>query len=162
VPDLAIDGADEIERGSLALIKGLGGALLREKIVAAAARRFVVIADDRKPVDRLGAHAPLPVEVVRFGHPVTARRLEGLGGAPVLRRGADGAPFVTDGGNVVYDCAGFAPIADPAALEARLAAAAGVVGSWLFVGLASAAYVGDAEGGVRILHRDGDAFPRQE
>jgi ribose 5-phosphate isomerase A len=152
-PDLAIDGADEIERGSLALIKGLGGALLREKIVASAARRFVVIADDAKPVDRLGQRAPLPVEVIAFGHEVTASRLAALGGAPVLRRAGDGAPFVTDGCNLVYDCAGFAPIEDAAALEARLAATVGVVESGLFVGLAAAAYVGDASGGVRILHR---------
>jgi ribose 5-phosphate isomerase A len=149
--DLAIDGADEIEIGSLSLIKGLGGALLREKIVAAAAARFVVIADDGKPVTRLGEHAPVPVEVARFGHEATARRLADLGGAPALRRGTEGAPFVTDNGNYVYDCTGFAPIADAASLEARLAAIVGVVASGLFVGLASAAYVGDDSGAVRIL-----------
>ena len=90
--DLAIDGADEVERKTLSLIKGLGGALLREKIVASAARRFVVIADDSKPVALLGERAPLPVEVVTYGHEVTARRLAELGGEPVLRRDASGAP----------------------------------------------------------------------
>ncbi|MGH7074282.1 MAG: ribose-5-phosphate isomerase RpiA [Stellaceae bacterium] len=152
-PDLAIDGADEIEEGSLSLIKGLGGALLREKIVAAAAHRFVVIADDAKLVPQLGARAPLPVEVVGFGHEVTARRLTALGGAPVLRRGGDGAPFMTDGGNLVYDCAGFAPILDAVALEGRLAATVGVVANGLFIGLAASAYVADASGEVRILQR---------
>ena len=84
--DLAIDGADEVERGTLRLIKGLGGALLREKIVAQAAARFVILADASKVVDTLGARAPLPIEVTRFGHEQTARRIAALGGAPTLRR----------------------------------------------------------------------------
>jgi ribose 5-phosphate isomerase A len=150
-PDLAIDGADEIELGTLALIKGLGGALLREKIVASAARRFIVIADDRKPVERLGQRAPLPVEVTIFGHEVTARRLRDHGGAPVLRRAGDGTPFLTDSANYIYDCGGFAPIADAAALEALLAGTVGVVESGLFVGLASEALIGDASGAIRRL-----------
>ncbi|MBV9811418.1 MAG: ribose 5-phosphate isomerase A, partial [Acetobacteraceae bacterium] len=94
--DLDIDGADEIERGTLRLIKGLGGALLREKIVRQSARRFVVIGDTSKPVAILGERAPLPVEVIRFGHRATARRIEALGGVPRLRAGPDGAPFATD------------------------------------------------------------------
>jgi ribose 5-phosphate isomerase A len=152
--DLAIDGADEVERGSLALIKGLGGALLREKIVAVAARRFVVIADDGKLVERLGQQAPVPLEVVAFGHEATARRLADLGGAPVLRRDPSGAAFITDGGNILYDCAGFAPIADAAALAARLDATVGVIESGLFIGLAAEAFVADASGAVRSLHPD--------
>ncbi|HEX4114015.1 MAG TPA: ribose-5-phosphate isomerase RpiA [Stellaceae bacterium] len=149
--DLAIDGADEIALGSLALIKGLGGALLREKIVACAARRLVIIADDSKKVEMLGGIAPVPVEVVSFGHEVTARRLGEMGGKPQLRRDQDGAPFISDGGNILYDCAGFAPIRDPAGLQAWLAATVGVIESGLFVGLAAEAYVADASGGVQIL-----------
>jgi len=152
--DLAIDGADEIELGSLTLIKGLGGALLREKIVASAARRLVIIADGSKEVERLGQIAPVPVEVVSYGHEVTARRLGELGGKPVLRRDAAGAAFITDGGNILYDCAGFAPIRDPAALQARLDATVGVIESGLFVGLAAEALVGDSDGAVRILRPD--------
>jgi ribose 5-phosphate isomerase A len=149
--DLAIDGTDEIELGSLALIKGLGGALLREKIVACAAHRLVIIADDTKKVEQLGRIAPVPVEVVSFGHEVTARRLADLGGKPVLRRDATGAPFVSDGGNILYDCGGFTPIRDPAGLQARLAATVGVIESGLFVGLATTAYIADALGAVQIL-----------
>ena len=101
--DLAIDGADEVEEASLCLIKGHGGALLREKIVASSARRFVVIVDESKVVPRLGTRMSVPVEVVRFAHVATARRLERLAGPAVLRPGADGAPFITDNGNVIYD-----------------------------------------------------------
>lgn len=152
--DLAIDGADEVERGTLRLIKGLGGALLREKIVAQAARRFVVIADAAKLVDTLGTHAPLPVEVVRFGHAATARRLAELGGRPVLRRvsGAE-AVFVSDGGNVIYDCHGFAPIRDPFTVQRELCAIAGVVESGLFCDLAERALIGAADGSVTVLER---------
>jgi len=131
--DLAIDGADEVEIGTLRLIKGLGGALLREKIVAQSSRRFVVVADESKKVARLGDRAPLPVEVARYGHLSTAHRIGALGGGPVLRLGADGAPFVTDGGNVVYDCRGFAPILDPFTLQRALHAIAGVVETGLFL-----------------------------
>jgi ribose 5-phosphate isomerase A len=152
--DLAIDGADEIELGSLALIKGLGGALLREKIVACAARRLIIIADDSKKVERLGQIAPVPVEVVAFGHEVTARRLADLGGKPVLRRDASGAPFISDGGNVLYDCRGFAPLTNPAGLAAELDETVGVIESGLFVGLAAEAYVADALGAVQILRPD--------
>ena len=91
--DLTIDGADQIARRSLALIKGLGGALLREKIVAAASDRLIIVADDRKLVDRLGETTPVPVEVVPFGWETTAIRIERLGGQPRLRAGTDGAPY---------------------------------------------------------------------
>ncbi len=91
--DLTIDGADQIARRSLALIKGLGGALLREKIVAAASDRLIIVADDRKLVDRLGETTPVPVEVVPFGWETTAIRLERLGGQLRLRVGTDGAPY---------------------------------------------------------------------
>jgi ribose 5-phosphate isomerase A len=152
--DLAIDGADEVETGTLNLIKGAGGALLREKLVASAAQRFVVIADRSKCVPRLGSFAPLPVEVVSFGHEVTARRLADLGGTPILRRDGTGAPFVTDSGNVLYDCRGFAPIEDPIALGTRLATTVGVVDSGLFIALAAEAYIADEAGAVQILRPD--------
>ncbi len=148
---LAIDGADEVERGTLRLIKGLGGALLREKIVAEAAQRFVVIADASKLVDRLGEHAPLPVEVVRFGHAATARRLADLGGQPVLRRVQGETVFVTDGGNVIYDCAGFAPIRDPFTLQRQLGSIAGVVETGLFLEHADRALIGSPDGTVTVL-----------
>jgi ribose 5-phosphate isomerase A len=141
--DLAIDGADEIGP-RLALIKGGGGALLREKLVAAAARRFVVVADSSKLVETLGRF-PLPVEVVQFGWELTARRVSGVTRVePVLRRGADGAPFVTDNGNYILDC-GCGEIPDPARTERELKSLAGVVESGLFVGMADAAVVAGEE-----------------
>jgi ribose 5-phosphate isomerase A len=152
--DLAIDGADEIELGTLSLIKGLGGALLREKIVASAAALFVIIADDSKRVDRLGKIAPVPVEVVSYGHEVTARRLAELGGKPVLRRDANGAPYVSDGGNILYDCTGFVPVGDAEGLTEALDGTIGVIEHGLFVGMASEAYVADAAGAVQILRRE--------
>ncbi len=151
--DLAIDGADEVERGTLRLIKGLGGALLREKIIAEAARRFVVIADDRKVVNVLGERAPVPVEVARFGHPATARRLADLGGRPVLRRVQGETVFVTDGGNVIYDCAGFAPIRDPFTLQRDLDAIAGVIETGLFLECAERALIGATDGSVAVMER---------
>jgi ribose 5-phosphate isomerase A len=155
--DLVIDGADEVERASLALIKGHGGALLREKIVAAASRRLVIVVDETKLVERLGAK-PVPVEIVRFGWEVTYRRLLELAASVTLRRKTDGGAFVTDGGNFIADCA-FGPIADPAELAQRIKALIGVVESGLFIGLAKAAVVAGA-GGVRVLTRaDGDKSP---
>jgi ribose 5-phosphate isomerase A len=151
--DLAIDGADEVERGTLRLIKGLGGALLREKIVVEAARRFVVIADTEKIVDTLGRRAPLPVEVVRFGHAATARRLADLGGRPMLRRERGETVFVTDGGNVIYDCPGFAPIRDPFSLQRDLRAIAGVVETGLFLERTACALIGAPDGSVTVLER---------
>ncbi len=149
--DLAIDGADEVEAGTLRLIKGLGGALLREKIVAELARKFVVVADDGKLVQCLGERAKLPVEVTRFGVAATSRRVADLGGAPVLRAGANGAPFVTDGGNFVLDCGGFAPIRDPFTLQRQLRSIAGVVETGLFLQLAQSALIAGADGSVREL-----------
>lgn len=146
--DLTIDGADEVHTGTLDLIKGLGGALVREKIVAAASRRMIVIVDESKLVTRLGG-VRLPVEVVRFGWQATLRHLERAGAAGVLRQ-ADGAPFVTDNGNHIIDCQ--VDIPDPAALDARLNAIPGVVMSGLFIGIASRVIAG-TESGPRILDR---------
>jgi ribose 5-phosphate isomerase A len=129
--DLVLDSADEIDP-SLELIKGLGGALLHEKIVAASARRMIVIGDETKLVSQLGTHAPLPVEIIPFGMPLCARRLAELGAIPTLRRAPDGAPFCTDEGNTILDCR-FAAIADPLALGAAIDAIPGVVEHGLFL-----------------------------
>ncbi|WP_395697076.1 ribose-5-phosphate isomerase RpiA [Methylocella sp.] len=150
--DLTVDGADEID-GALRLIKGGGGALLREKIVAAASRAMVVIADASKEVETLGRF-PLPVEVVRFGLEATRRRVaaaaraSGADGELVLRLAACGEPFVTDNGNFILDCH-FGALKEPDALAARLSAAPGVVEHGLFIGLCSGAIVAGPNGIVR-------------
>jgi ribose 5-phosphate isomerase A len=146
--DLTIDGADQVERGTLALVKGLGGALLREKIVASASRRMIVVVDESKLVERLGDRTPLPVEIVPFGWEVVMDRLAALEARPELRR-QDAKPFVTDNGNYIADCR-FSSIADPAQLEARLAAIVGVIESGLFLGLASKVIVG-SQHGVEVI-----------
>jgi ribose 5-phosphate isomerase A len=147
---LTIDGADEVELGTLDLIKGLGGALLREKLVAAATTRLAIVVDESKLVDRLAADfRPLPVEVVAFAWQTTARRLESLGAEVTLRLGADGQPFVTDQGNLTLDCRfGAAPPARQ--LQPRLDATVGVVEHGLFLGMTSLVIVGGA-GRVRVL-----------
>ena len=147
--DLTIDGADEIESGSLNLIKGLGGALLREKIVAAASDRLVIVADGRKLVERLGGTVPVPVEVVPFGWETTADRLRRLGTEPQPRRDADGKLFCTDGGNRILDCR-FGAIADPVGLDLAIGQTVGVVETGLFIGMAKLALVA-GDSGVRRL-----------
>ena len=151
--DLAIDGADEVHRTTLDLIKGRGGALLREKIVAAASRRFIVVVDSDKLVDRLGTTGPLPVEVAQFGWEVAADALERLGARPELRRAGSGKPFVTDGGNFILDCL-FGAIDNPAETERRINAIVGVVENGLFVGRSSAVIVA-SEDGIEILTPEG-------
>jgi ribose 5-phosphate isomerase A len=146
--DLAIDGADEVDPQKN-LIKGGGGAHLRERLVAVAASELVVIVDDSKLVQRLGAAFPVPVEVVPFGWKHTQRRVLATGCEAVLRL-KNGAPFVTDNGNHVLDCR-YRGIADPAALQRTLDALPGVVDHGLFVGMAGRIVVGDAQGRVRIL-----------
>ena len=150
--DLVVDGADKIDP-HLDLIKGMGGALLREKIVAqASSGRMVVVGDEGKLVERLGTQFPLPVEVLPFGWEATVRQLEELGLAPALRRqGAE--PFRTDNGNYLLECQ-TSPIADTSALAASLDGVAGVIGHGLFLGLASTAVIGSA-GGVRVIRRPG-------
>jgi ribose 5-phosphate isomerase A len=149
--DLTIDGADQIARGSLDLVKGQGGALLREKMIALASARMIVVSDQSKLVDTLGGTTPLPVEIVRFGWEVTLDRLKALGGAPRLRIGAEGKPVVTDNGNFIADC-GFAKILDPTELDRGLRMLFGVVATGLFCGLASQAIIGTAAG-IDILDR---------
>ncbi|NVN11495.1 ribose-5-phosphate isomerase RpiA [Nguyenibacter vanlangensis] len=148
--DLAIDGADEVERGSLNLVKGLGGALLREKIVAAAARRFIVMVDEGKLVDHLGSHAPIPVEVTPFGWESTARQLGELGARVSPRMDRDGNLFVTDGGNMILDCA-FGPIADPPGLAADIRRIVGVIETGLFIGRTSEVLVAGRHGLTRLV-----------
>ncbi len=147
--DLTIDGADEVEKGPLNLIKGRGGALLREKIVASASRRLVIIVDDGKLVDRLGSHFAVPVEVVPFGWRATARKLEASGSKGTLRTGGDGKPFVTDGAHYIIDCA-FGPIASPPKLETELNSIVGVVEHGLFLGMATQVIVAGQDG-VKVL-----------
>jgi ribose 5-phosphate isomerase A len=146
--DLTIDGADEVELGTLHLIKGLGGALLREKIVAAASRRLVIVVDQEKLVERLGEHTPVPVEVTPFGWQATTAALAALGSMPE-RRYIGEQPFVTDEGHLIFDCR-FGPIADPASLEARIAMTVGTVESGLFVGRSSMVVVA-SDSGVEVL-----------
>ncbi len=141
--DLTIDGADEVDP-RLDLIKGLGGALLREKIVAAASEAFLVVVDEGKVVEGLGERAPLPVEVLPFGARRTRSRLEALGCEPTLRR-ADEAPFRTDNGNYVIHCR-FEGIADPRELAGRLKEIPGVIEHGLFLEMADAVFVGTAAG----------------
>ena len=148
--DLAVDGADEVD-DNLNLVKGAGGALLREKIIAASAARFLVVVDDSKMVHQLGEHFPVPVEVVPFGHTPASRALEGLGAQVTLRRGADGQTWVSDNGNYILDCH-FGPIADPVALQQQLLAIPAVIDSGLFLGMTDTVLIGHAEG-VRWLGR---------
>jgi len=153
--DLTIDGADEVERGTLNLIKGLGGALLHEKIVAAASRRLAIVVDGSKLVDRLGARTPIPVEVVTFGLEATGAALESIGARSRLRQSATGEPLITDSGNHILDCS-FGPIADPAALEERIKRVVGVVENGLFIGRTSVVFVADTSGVHRLeTRRDG-------
>jgi ribose 5-phosphate isomerase A len=140
--DIAIDGADEVERDKLRLIKGRGGALLREKIVAQAASRFLVVVDESKIVRRLGA-APVPVEVVKFGWQATVRRIQELGAKPERR------DFVTDNGNYILDCS-FGFMESPETVAEALDNIAGVVQHGLFVGMATEVHVGTSSG-VQIL-----------
>ena len=143
--DLTIDGADEVESSTLNLIKGGGGNQFREKIIAIASARLVIVVDESKVVSRLGSHFPVPVEVVQFGWESTAERLRRTGGTPVLRKGPEDKPYITDGGNYILDCR-YGPIASPFALQKELDSVVGVVEHGLFIGLASQAIVAGSDG----------------
>jgi ribose 5-phosphate isomerase A len=146
--DLTIDGADEVDP-RLDLIKGLGGALVREKIVAASSKRLMIVVGTEKIVERLGVRTPLPVEIVPFGLALCERRLAALGSRPVLRK-TSGRPFVSDNGNYILDC-GFAGIDDPSATDRAIRNIPGVVGTGLFIGMAE-----------RVLVQEGDAVRVRE
>jgi ribose 5-phosphate isomerase A len=154
--DVAVDGADEVAP-NLDLLKGRGGALVRERIVAAAARTRIIAVGAGKRVRALGERGALPLEVIPFGAGVAARRLRALGLAPRVRLAEDGAsPFVSDNGNWTLDCALAAPIADPAAaraLERQLLGIPGVVDTGLFLGVADLVLVGHPDGRVEELRR---------
>ncbi len=150
--DLTVDGADEVDL-ELGLIKGLGGALLREKMVAQASSRMVIIADDTKLVPQLGTRCPLPVEVIQFGWEAHRAFLKDLGCEPALRLGPAAEPLVTDNGNYILDCRFPNGIEDPAGLNDSLMNRAGVVESGLFLGLATEALLA-GRNGVQTITRD--------
>ena len=151
VVDLTVDGADEVDPG-LNLIKGLGGALVREKIVAYATEFEIIVVDDSKIVEYLGQKAPLPVEIVKFAHEATVNRLRDIGCQPKLRM-KDGQMFVTDNGNYIADCR-FERIDSPQSLEAEINMLPGVVDNGLFVGLADKVIVASKDG-IRTMERRG-------
>jgi ribose 5-phosphate isomerase A len=149
--DLTIDGADEVDP-KLRLIKGMGGALLKEKIVASVSDTEIIAVDDTKLVDVLGTKSPLPVEVIPFGHKRSGEAIERLGCKARLRGGSD--PFVTDSGNYIYDCK-FVRIENPEDLERRLNLIPGVVENGLFIGMATRVAIG-TEDGVIVKERSQD------
>ena len=148
--DMTVDGADEVEPHTLGLIKGRGGALVREKLVARATDQEIIIVDDGKLVSTLGEHEPVPVAVVPFGWRHTARRLERLECRWSVRTQTDGSVFVTDDAHYILDCA-FGPIADPERLAAMIKATLGVVEHGLFLGLAKRVIIA-ARDGLQVLH----------
>lgn len=150
VIDLTIDGADEVDP-ALELIKGLGGALLREKIVARNSREEIIVVDEGKMVTKLGTRSPLPVEVLSFGHLTLEDIFTELGSRPVLRKLDDGTPFITDSGNYVYDLH-FQGIDDPAWLERELNNLPGVVENGLFLGMATRVIIAGNDG-IKIIDR---------
>ncbi len=145
------DGADEVD-ARLEMIKGLGGALVREKVVAAASRKRIFLVGEEKLVKRLGARGNLPVEVVPFAAVFATREIAALGLKPKLRTGTDGADFVSDNGNLILDCA-VREIRHPARLERDLLMIPGVVGTGLFVGLADLVLVAMRDGKIKTLRR---------
>ncbi len=142
--DLTVDGADEVAPG-LALIKGGGGKLLREKIVASASKRFVVVVDESKVVERLGRF-PLPVEVIQMAEPLVSAELKEMGFTAKVRTNPDGTRYITDEGNLILDCTGVL-MDDPGAVGARLDSMVGVVEHGLFLGMADMALIA-GEGGI--------------
>jgi ribose 5-phosphate isomerase A len=144
--DVTIDGADQVD-AKLNLIKGVGGALMREKIVASASKKLIIIADESKRVKVLGMHDhPVPLEVVPFAAKTVMQRIVQIGGTPTLRQGTGKVgPVVTDNGNIIVDAA-FGAIKEPAELEAQLRKLPGLIETGLFVGMANIVYLGNASG----------------
>lgn len=149
--DLTLDGADEVDP-QLDLIKGLGGALLREKIVATASRAFIVLVDNSKIVDQLGQKAPLPVEIDPFSHGIQEIFLRGLGCEPRLRLASSGEPFRTDGGSWILDCHFARGIDDPGAIAAALDTRPGIIEHGLFLKMADRVIVA-SDDGIEVLER---------
>jgi ribose 5-phosphate isomerase A len=149
--DLTIDGADEVELGTLNLLKGGGGALLHEKVVASASHSLIIVVDETKLVRRLGVRRRLPVEVVPFGWHQTAKQLKELGAAHIRLREGKGRPFLTEGGHFILDCE-FGAIECPTELAVQLDRTIGVVEHGLFVGLTSRVVVGESSG-TSVLRR---------
>jgi ribose 5-phosphate isomerase A len=147
--DFAVDGADEVDPG-MNMIKGRGRALLREKIVAASAKRLIILVGQDKLVDQLGMRGQLPVEVVPFGLPLCQRRLEEIDCKPTLFANTDGTVFETDNGNYILDCQ-IGPICDPWQLERALQAIPGVAGTGLFLSMADSVLVGDQDNQFQLL-----------
>lgn len=150
--DLHIDGADEVVPGPLFLIKGHGGALLREKIVASCSKRMAVVADETKIVNRLGSLVSVPVEIVPFGWEATQRKLDAAGAKPTLRINSDGKPYITDGGHYIMNCA-FGPMDNPREIADRLDHVVGVVEHGLFLQYATEALLAGRDG-VKTLKRN--------
>lgn len=150
VLDLTVDGADEVTP-ALDLVKGLGGALVREKIVAKASRRLVIVVDESKLVDQLGTKAPIPVEVIPLAEQLVVSALGKIGGEPKVRL-QNGSQFKSDNGNVVVDWH-YGPVQDPAALEVQLKSMSGVVDSGIFAKMAHRVIIAGVSG-VRILDRE--------
>ena len=148
--DLAVDGADEVALPDLRLIKGLGGALVREKIVAQAARRFVIIVDSEKLVDRLGIRVPLPVEIISFGAEWTYQRILALGVEARFRSASQGGKVISDNGNPIVDCC-IGPACDAAEMGRRIRAMTGVIETGYFDTDVERVIVGDDTGNVRQL-----------
>jgi len=149
--DLDIDGADQIDE-KLSLIKGMGGALTREKIVAAASKSLIIVADETKLTTSLGRDQPVPIEVLPFALPLVSNRIKRMGGKPVLRERKDGSgPYVTDNGNFILDV-DFGAIEDPLCLDADLKRIPGVIETGLFVGMTEKAYIGTRKD-VKILKK---------
>lgn len=152
--DLTIDGADQIDK-ELSMIKGMGGALAREKIVAVASKKLVIVADETKKVDVLGENNhPVPIEVLPFAAPVVMHKIKEIGGKPILREGKGKVgPIITDNGNIIID-AYFGLIHKPAELECKLKSLTGVVETGLFVKMADRVYLGKSSGVETIVRKE--------
>jgi ribose 5-phosphate isomerase A len=148
--DLVLDGADQVETQTLDLIKGGGAAMTREKIVDYAAKKLIIVVDERKIASRLGSGQAVPVEVIPFAHRLVMGRLAELGGKPELRRSRESSPVITDNGNFVIDV-DFGPIKDAHALDWRLKSIPGLVETGLFLDLTDRVYIGLEDGKVKML-----------
>ena len=149
--DIDIDGADQID-SRLNLIKGMGGALTREKIVAASSKKFIVVADETKLTSSLGEGQPIPVEILPFALPLVIDRIRRIGGRPKLRERKDGSgPYITDNGNFILDV-DFGVVNEPAKLEMRLKGIPGVIETGLFLGMTQEAIIGTKDG-IKVIRR---------